>query len=173
MQITIRPVDQADYEQITAIYASEAVIGNTSQIPHRDETFWRDYRAKLGDHAVSLVAVCDERIAGHLTLCMDARPRRRHTAWFGLAVHADMHSRGIGTALMNELIHQADNWLNIMKVELGVFADNKRAIALYERFGFVEEGRLIDDIFKNGRYCDTILMARFHPEHKTSDAGSV
>lgn len=166
MEIKIRPVEESDYDQISEIYASELVISNTSQIPHRDVTFWRNYRAKLGDHAVSLVAVCDDRIAGHLNICMDARPRRRHTAWFGLAVHADMHSRGIGSALMKELLHQSDNWLNITKMELGVFADNERAIALYRRFGFVEEGRLVDDVFKNGRYCDTILMARFHPEHK-------
>lgn len=167
-KLTIRAVAQTDYPAITQIYETESVIGQTSQIPHRNEAFWRQYVDRMGERAVSLVAVLDERIVGHMTICMDGRPRRRHTAWFGIAVHADYQSRGIGRALMRELVHQSDNWLNIAKLELGVFADNERAIALYRDFGFVEEGRLVDDIFKNGRYCDTLLMARFHPAHKTA-----
>ena len=165
MKLNIRPVEDGDYPGITQIYRSEAVIGQTSQAPHRDEAFWRRYRERLGERAVSLVALVEERIVGHLSVCIDERPRRRHTAWFGVAVHADFHGRGVGRALMDELVHQADNWLNITKLELGVFADNAPAIALYRDFGFVEEGRLVDDIFKDGRYVDTILMARFHPGH--------
>ncbi len=166
MSITIRATHPDDYPQISEIYAHESVISNTSQIPHREEAFWRQYRDKLGDGAVTLVALIDKRVVGHMSIVMDARPRRRHTAWFGIAVHIDYHSRGVGRALMTELLHQADNWLNITKLELGVFTDNERAIELYRRFGFKEEGRLVDDIFKDGAYVDTLLMARFNPKHK-------
>ena len=168
MELHIRAVADSDFPAITRIYETESVIGQTSQIPYRNEAFWRQYIERMGERAVSMVAVLDEQIVGHMTICMDGRPRRRHTAWFGIAVHADFHSRGIGRALMHELVHQADNWLNITKLELGVFADNERAIALYRAFDFVEEGRLVDDIFKDGAYCDTLVMARFHPNHKAS-----
>lgn len=165
MKILLRPPRDTDYSDIAEIFRDEAVIGNTSQMPHRDERFWRKYHEKLGDQALIVVAEMDQRVVGHLSINPDTRPRRRHTAWFGLAVHPDYQSRGIGRALMDELIHQGDNWLNLTKIELGVFADNKRALALYRRYGFAEEGRLIDDIFKDGKYCDTVLMARFHPNH--------
>lgn len=159
--LTIRPVEDHDFDQIAEIYSDLNVIGNTSQIPYRTAGFWREYRKKRGDSAVALVAVLEERIVGHMTICPDDRPRRRHTAWFGLAVHADFHRRGIGRALMAELVRLADDWLNLEKIELGVLSDNPGAIALYREFGFVEEGRLRKDLFKDGQYADTVLMARF------------
>jgi len=165
MSILLRAVRDDDYPQIPEIFVDETVIGNTSQVPHRDEAFWRNYRAKLGDQCMAIVAEVDKRVVGHMTINMDPRPRRRHIAWFGLAVHPDYQSRGVGRALVTELVHQGDNWLNLTKIELGVLAENERAIGLYRSFGFVEEGRLVDDLFKDGKYCDTILMARFRPGH--------
>lgn len=50
----------------------------------------------------------------------------------------------------------------LRKLTLRVFADNDRAIATYRSLGFVEEGRLTDDILRgDGTYCDMILMAKF------------
>ncbi len=159
--LTIRAVCDGDFAQIAQIYDATEVIGNTSQIPYRSPEFWRAYREKRGEAATALVAVMDQRIVGHLTVCPDERPRRRHTAWFGLAVHPDFHRRGIGRALMHQLINLADNWLNLTKIELGVLASNAGAIALYREFGFVEEGCLRNDLYTDGQYVDTLLMARF------------
>jgi RimJ/RimL family protein N-acetyltransferase len=45
---------------------------------------------------------------------------------------------------------------------LQVFANNTDAIALYKKFGFVEEGRKVKEIkFCEDRYDDVILMAKF------------
>jgi RimJ/RimL family protein N-acetyltransferase len=41
-----------------------------------------------------------------------------------------------------------------------VHADNARAIALYERIGFVREGVARDAVFVDGQYRDAISMAR-------------
>ena len=46
---------------------------------------------------------------------------------------------------------------------LAVFANNTRAIGLYESLGFVEEGRLRRDVqLSDGSYGDTFLMAKFY-----------
>jgi putative acetyltransferase len=45
-----------------------------------------------------------------------------------------------------------------------VFADNARAIALYKRHGFVEEGRLRGYAIRHGEYADCLAMARWRPE---------
>jgi RimJ/RimL family protein N-acetyltransferase len=48
----------------------------------------------------------------------------------------------------------------VEKIELNVRASNTRAIALYKKMGFVEEGRLKNRIkISNDRYIDDILMA--------------
>ncbi len=37
---------------------------------------------------------------------------------------------------MSEILDLADNWLMLVRIELGVFTDNEKAIKLYEKFGF-------------------------------------
>jgi putative acetyltransferase len=47
-----------------------------------------------------------------------------------------------------------------VRVDLEASADNERAIAMYRRFGFVEEGRQKKAYFDNGGYVDSVFMAR-------------
>lgn len=69
-------------------------------------------------------------------LTVFANPRLRHSADIGIMVHKDYQNMGVGSALMERLLDLADNWLMLVRVELTVFADNERAIHLYEKFGF-------------------------------------
>ena len=80
-----------------------------------------------------------------------------------MGVHDDHAGRGIGTALMGALVEAADRWYAVRRLELGVFTDNLRAIALYRRFGFEEEGVARGDAFRDGRYVDVLRMARVRP----------
>ena len=77
-----------------------------------------------------------------------------------MTVHDAYAGRGAGTALMAALVNQADHWLNLTRLELGVYADNARAIALYERFGFEREGFHRAYSWRNGAFIDSISMAR-------------
>jgi len=54
----------------------------------------------------------------------------------------------------------ADDWLDLQRIELTVFVDNDRAIALYEKSGFVSEGRFKNYAFRDGHYVDAYAMAR-------------
>ena len=56
-------------------------------------------------------------------------------------MHDDWQGKGVGAALMRAGLTFADNWLNLTRVELEVYADNEAAIHLYERFGFELEER--------------------------------
>ena len=50
--------------------------------------------------------------------------------------------------------------LQLKRLELSVYADNARAIALYERFGFEREGLMRAYAWRNGRHVDAVAMAR-------------
>lgn len=50
--------------------------------------------------------------------------------------------------------------MNLRRVELTVYTDNEPAIALYRKFGFVEEGTLRDYAFRDGEFADALSMAR-------------
>ncbi|MBB3773578.1 MULTISPECIES: GNAT family N-acetyltransferase [Ancylobacter] len=157
---TARPEDAAD---LAAIYAFEDVVAYTTQLPHRDTRFWQDFYKTRDPENVELVAVLEGRVVGHLGMLLNRAPRRKHVGTFGLCVHPDVHGRGIGSALMTEMLNMADNWLNLLRLELGVASDNARAIALYERFGFTRERESRFDLFTRGRFASTTHMARFHP----------
>ena len=50
------------------------------------------------------------------------------------------------------------------KCNLGVYAFNERALGLYRRLGFQEEGRLRRNYFTNGEYHDEILLGMTREE---------
>jgi ribosomal protein S18 acetylase RimI-like enzyme len=74
-----------------------------------------------------------------------------------MAVAADRRGEGIGTALLEEGLGWARS-AGVDKVELSVYPDNRTALALYRRFGFVEEGRLRRHSRKSYGDEDEILM---------------
>jgi RimJ/RimL family protein N-acetyltransferase len=66
--------------------------------------------------------------------------------------------KGLGTRLIRAAIGQARD-RGFHRVELHVHADNPRAIALYEKVGFVREGVARDAVRIDGRFVDSIGMA--------------
>lgn len=78
-----------------------------------------------------------------------------------MMVHKAYQGTGIGKKLMSEILDLADNWLMVVRIELGVFTDNEKAIKLYEKFGFKIEGTKKYAAIKNGRYADEYIMARY------------
>jgi ribosomal protein S18 acetylase RimI-like enzyme len=58
-----------------------------------------------------------------------------------LAVTAGRQGQGIGSAIIEVLLAMA-RYLGLPGVEIGVAADNERALALYQRLGFVEDRRI-------------------------------
>jgi putative acetyltransferase len=61
------------------------------------------------------------------------------------------------------LLDWADNWAGLLRIELGVYADNERAIRMYRRFGFELEGTQRAFALRDGVYVDSLMMARLHP----------
>ena len=60
------------------------------------------------------------------------------------------------------LMHDG-SWVRLRKVALGVFPDNERAIAVYERAGFVREGVRRMQYRSGDEFRDEVLMAWFPP----------
>jgi len=66
--------------------------------------------------------------------------------------------RGYGTDAMKILLEFGFNYINLHRIELGVYPNNKRAIYVYEKLGFKEVGRKRENRFMNGKYRDEIIM---------------
>jgi len=159
-----RPADAAAVAQFTA---DESVYPNLLQLPYPSEERWRkvleDHDAPGSAHMV-LVAVEDEQVVGMAGLHpVGLAMRRRHVMYLGISLARHAQGRGVGKALMQALVDYADNWGHVLRLELTVFADNPRAVALYRRFGFETEGVLRAYALRNGAYVDALSMARLHP----------
>ncbi|KAA3628097.1 MAG: GNAT family N-acetyltransferase [Proteobacteria bacterium] len=161
MKIEIRHAVPEDYKAVQQIHAQPGVIDGTLQLPFPSAELWKRRLADKPDGLYSLVSSIDGDVVGMFGLWIDAHsPRRRHAAGIGMAVHDRWQGRGVGTALLEAGIDLADNWLNLVRLELHVFVDNERAISLYRRFGFEIEGTLARYAFRSGRFDDAYLMAR-------------
>ncbi len=157
--ILIRAMEPGDVPDLTEAWNQPAAYAGTLQLPyvavHQRQARFDATPAGLN----RLVAVIEGKVVGCLGL-ERFEGRRSHAGQFGMAVHDAFAGRGVGTALLDAAMDLADNWLQIKRLELSVYADNARAIALYERFGFEREGLMRAFAWRNGRHVDAIAMAR-------------
>lgn len=74
--------------------------------------------------------------------------------------------KGYGTDALTQLLRFAFLELNLERVELDVYEDNKGAIALYEKCGFKKEGVRKDQVYRNGHYSSQIAYSILKEEFK-------
>ncbi|WP_431102211.1 GNAT family N-acetyltransferase [Roseateles noduli] len=165
--LTLRRPRPEDARAHAELVGHPGVQPSLLQVPYTSELLWHERFSKVPDTnsgELQLLAFDGERLLGSAGLhSVGPQARRRHAMMLGIGVHPDAQGRGVGAALMDALIRQADDWLGVLRIELTVFADNARAIRLYERFGFEHEGRLRGYALRDGRYVDAFTMARLHP----------
>jgi RimJ/RimL family protein N-acetyltransferase len=81
------------------------------------------------------------------------------TCELGIAIgDRDYWGQGYGRDAVRVLIDYAFRYRNFRKVWLWTHAANLRAIRAYRAAGFVEEGRLRQHVWSNGRYDDAVDM---------------
>ena len=90
---------------------------------------------------IEIIAFVDGRVAGTAGIeAVGTKYKVRHRAEFGISVLKEYWGLGIGKALTEACIKCAEE-AGYAQLELNVVAENKRAIALYQKAGFVEYGR--------------------------------
>ncbi len=161
-EITIRHSEPSDAVAIKEVYSGEVAYSGTLQLPLPATSNWEKRINNVPDNVYSFVAEIGGQVVGNLGVCICTNMRRRHVAEFGMGVKDQYQGQGVGSSLLAALVDLTDNWLNIRRLELTVFVDNKAAIALYQKYGFEVEGESKDYAFRNGNYVDAYHMARLN-----------
>lgn len=94
-------------------------------------------------------------------------------AMLGLAIgHPDDRGKGYGTEILRALVGFGFGQLRLERIYLDVYATNPGAQRVYERVGFVREGTLRHDVFREGHYLDVVRMAILADEWRADPAAA-
>jgi len=159
-EITIRAQEPSDIPLLAVTFDQPQVIWGTLATPWISTDQRQKRWGESSPNAARIVAVIGGKLIGAASLVREERHRRSHAGSVGMAVHDAYAGRGAGSALMAALVDLADRWWNLKRLELEVWADNARAIALYQRFGFEREGVHRAYAWRDGQYADSVAMAR-------------
>ncbi|EPB9413135.1 N-acetyltransferase family protein [Clostridium perfringens] len=161
MSLRIRDIKIEDYKEISKIRKMPSVMENILSNKDEKEELIKEKIINRGKNQYWYVAEENGKVIGLGILMNHGNLRRKHVGVITLMVNSDYQNKGIGSLLMDKLINLSES-LNIIRLELCVFRDNYKAINLYKKFGFKEEGIKIKSALKNGEYVDEIIMARIN-----------
>ena len=119
------------------------------------------YEDSISKNNLFLVSEVEGKIIGFARCQGNTLCRFRHKAEFGIGILKEYWGNGIGNILLENILFWSDS-MKIEKISLNVVETNIKAIALYKKYGFVEEGLLKRDrLHKDGRYYNTVIMGRY------------
>ena len=167
LEAVIQPAYAEDASQLLECFKSVAIEGKfilstLSDIEKISPSIEKEaewIKNTFDGGGIILTAQINKKIEGYISITIDAMTRRKHIAVIGICMIKQYRNIGLGKALMESAINWAKETPKIEKLALSVFADNVLAIKLYEKLGFLTEGRQIREI-KRGEndYVDTIMM---------------
>jgi RimJ/RimL family protein N-acetyltransferase len=77
--------------------------------------------------------------------------------------------QGIGRDAFELLLNYAFNELNFHRLSLRVFSFNRRAISLYKKLGFKEEGIMREAFYRSGQWHDVHVMGILKREYMSDN----
>ena len=163
----VRLAVEGDIEAINDIY-NHYVLHSTCTYQEDLETlaarrlWFSNHRQK---HPIT-VAQMEGRIVGWGALSpFHLRSAYRYTVENSVYVSHEHHRRGIGSALLNDLIVRA-RALGHRAIIAGIDADQASSIRLHSKFGFQQVGQLRQVGFKSGRWLDVVYMELLLGQHE-------
>jgi len=166
---TIRHAEAKDYSALYRLFLAPENVQWTLGLPYAlvNPSIER-LSSALKQHHI-LVACVEQEVVGCLELQNCLSLHQYHSAYIStIAVSPPWQRNGIGTQLMNAAIDLADYWLTVSRLDLLVYTDNRSAIGLFEKTGFVIEGTFRDFIFRNCDYASVHIMARLRSRSRCS-----
>ncbi len=160
---TVREAKTADLTLVQEIYAHHVWTGLASfELDAPDLAEIERRVQSVRSHGLPfLVADLDGRVAGfaYATPYRD-RPAYRHTLENSVYVAPDAARRGLGSALLTDLIRRTEALGYRRMIAIVGDSGNEASIGLHLRHGFKRAGTLPSVGFKFGRWVDSVLLER-------------
>lgn len=141
------------------------LVGYPPGYTKADLVKWVDHHKSANDEAFYMIVRKSDNLAiGHVAFY-----QLNHRVGIGdfaiLIGDRSEWGKGLGRKCTKFMCDFGFKELNLRRITLGVLPSNERAYRLYKALGFVEEGRLRQQQYKNGEYLDVILMGLMREEY--------
>ncbi len=157
----VRAATPADVPAITAIYRHAVLHGTASfEIEPPDEAeMLRRYEAMVAGDNPYFVAEVGGKVVGYAYAGpYRTRPGYRFTVEDSIYVSPDAHGKGVGRALLSELISATTAAGYRLMIAVIGDSQNFASIALHRRAGFTFAGTVHSVGYKFGRWLDSVTM---------------
>ena len=113
------------------------------------------------DNQITLLAFLNDKIAGIVNITADQRKRVRHIGDLFIVIGKRYWNNGLGSLLIEEAIEWAQASGILRRLQLTVQTRNQAAVHLYQKHGFVIEGRKERGAYiEEGKFIDVYLMGK-------------
>lgn len=156
----LRGADERDLSAILAIY-NHAIEATTAVFDYRPHTLqmrseW--FQAKRSANLPIVVAVDNDEVVGFATYGpFRAWPAYKYTVEHSVYVAPTSCRRGIGRALVNEVVSEARR-NQMHNVIAGIVSDNLPSLQLHRSLGFADAGCVHQVGYKFGRWLDLVFL---------------
>lgn len=163
--VTLRPITYRDTDLVVAWRNNERVRRNfiyRGMFTREIHLHWMDTMVCDGDVIQYIIEHDGVPIGSVYFRDIDKKNRN---AEFGIFIGEDSAvGRGFGTEAAKLFIDYGFSALNLHRISLRVLPHNKRAIHVYKKIGFMEEGFFRDLVTLDGSWSDVIFMAILNQE---------
>ena len=113
------------------------------------------------NNQITLLAFLNDKIAGIVNITADQRKRVRHIGDLFIVIGKRYWNNGLGSFLLEEAIEWAQTSGILRRLQLTVQIRNQAAVHLYQKYGFVIEGRQERGAYiEEGDFIDVYLMGK-------------
>lgn len=158
--IVVRAFEPADAGPIAQLRARADVAAGGLRAPFQSVADTQEQLLTRRADERMLVAEIEGRPVALGKVRSTARPMRRHVAEMEMTIDPRAGDDRLGPALLDALIGLAEKWLGVLRIELKVWADDDKALALYRERGFAIEGVARSYGLRDGKLVDCFYMAR-------------
>ncbi len=165
--IYLRPLESGDIPKLVAWFNDPEVLRTVLRSDPITREVEEQWLTRIGQSPTDLVLGIAKRESNQLLGVTGLHRidwQSRH-AEFGIAIgEKNEWGKGYGTEATRLILGHAFRTLNLHRVWLHVLAGHLSALRAYEKTGFVQEGILRQQLYKEGRYQDLVTMAILRSE---------
>ena len=161
-RINLRPYESSDVHDTLKWINDQEIkkaINRVLPVSLFEHNEW--YKRVIQDKSQVIFAidsVADKKYIGNCGLKKIDSVVRKAEMWIYIGANG-YEAQGIGNEVTLKLLQYGFNYLNLNRIYLYVAEYNKKALNLYEKIGFTQEGVFRQDIFTEGKYHNKIWLS--------------